>query len=1188
MKTAGTQRFRARKIDLKKPLQIYIASELDDLDKEDINRTVDIETGVEKEEEAEHHLQAAISAVQAVITGRTVNTENNYGSESNQGADSSQNKAPSAYIPTPETRKVEDLKIRWYGKRNPISKDRVRSILTVEDVCGPMYCMDEDDESWLNEYNSEIEVEIQKIKDNLVDFELENGQPIDADVEIQRLNELKEKLLSEDRFETLMDQLETVTMDMIFTKDSDIPSLSQLFDHALNSALELEEDSSIVFDYWKKKRGLFNFENIMPRLVTVDPPKNSNPYVCFRKREVKQIRKTRRADIKAVEQLQKIQLNLVCAAQILESVVNRESTKRDLLLLSKKSTEQRSLVLALRRHYGLPLGNVSELFSIPAPAISSTTRKRLSLTGDITNSSNSSMISTPSESYTNLSNQFNKNNHHGPGGHKGFYSVIDESEDGFLDAGEYRYYNTPTKGFSASHEFPGRQLDSNKKNFAFGGAGHGFTLDKNGLPIRVDVPVYTTSKRVRDIHERIRNRTKRKLELMRTFVDGSYIPMKNKIIGEKAFSISKADTLNEADSIKNSKRSYFEFKSAANLNVFNKEALASFRDTEILKSDNDDIMFRLRHGRHNNEVYLDQKLVHGKSKGKIRRISNKPNYAQSIDQADQNLDQMLFRYSLLEKQDYEALRNIATTFPNFPFSKSQNIPCSIESSNENKANPVSETDKDNESSDTNILENNHKTLENNEPLINLVKSRKKFGFRHQAGTHVWKNSSEYNKIIESHCESLGYKASQEQDSSGKVMEMLTLFNNMEINSIMEQAEFVTMVNVAFPQPAVARAEVKINSVIGQIPGSVIESSGGSVPGTLAINMALNQQQQTISPLASRGIGSGIGAQKPIDNLSVLQANQSNFAALGNAVNYGSGIVGNSGANAALMALNGHQSQINNNSALYKSQLQFLQAQAQLQQQKAQQMQAASQLSQQQLKIKFAVQHQMQQLNQQQIQLQFQLHTQAQLDRQKQAQIQQLQVQIKSLIQPQKVPVQSVMNVDNNNQPSNTNELPAENENGDQENTTANNVNMSQDNQTSDSAANSGDNNSLPITNGNGPEKFNSNTSTPVHLPTQIDGNQNISDLELEKPKNENSNSEQKKDETNSSRHNLEYDRKLLNTKNEFIEQESSDSETDTDTDMVKSIITASGNTNDAEMSSPNITAAAQPKTAMILESKSNM
>ena len=59
--------FRARQVDYTKPLPIYLSHDLPDLqDFAAINRSVpQMPTGMEKDEESEHHLQRALSALQA-------------------------------------------------------------------------------------------------------------------------------------------------------------------------------------------------------------------------------------------------------------------------------------------------------------------------------------------------------------------------------------------------------------------------------------------------------------------------------------------------------------------------------------------------------------------------------------------------------------------------------------------------------------------------------------------------------------------------------------------------------------------------------------------------------------------------------------------------------------------------------------------------------------------------------------------------------------------------------------------------------------------------------------------------------------------------------------------------------------------------------------------------------------------
>lgn len=59
--------FRSRQVDYMKPLPIFMSQDLPDLaDVAAINRSVpQMPTGMEKDEECEHHLQRALSALQA-------------------------------------------------------------------------------------------------------------------------------------------------------------------------------------------------------------------------------------------------------------------------------------------------------------------------------------------------------------------------------------------------------------------------------------------------------------------------------------------------------------------------------------------------------------------------------------------------------------------------------------------------------------------------------------------------------------------------------------------------------------------------------------------------------------------------------------------------------------------------------------------------------------------------------------------------------------------------------------------------------------------------------------------------------------------------------------------------------------------------------------------------------------------
>lgn len=98
--------FRSRQVDYTKPLPIYHNNDLPDLqDIAAINRSVpQMPTGMEKDEETEHHLQRALSALQAF------------------GATSSNEYA----IPTPKVETDENIYNRIYKTECPKFKQYIR------------------------------------------------------------------------------------------------------------------------------------------------------------------------------------------------------------------------------------------------------------------------------------------------------------------------------------------------------------------------------------------------------------------------------------------------------------------------------------------------------------------------------------------------------------------------------------------------------------------------------------------------------------------------------------------------------------------------------------------------------------------------------------------------------------------------------------------------------------------------------------------------------------------------------------------------------------------------------------------------------------------------------------------------------------------------------------------------------
>ncbi|KAJ2351151.1 Enhancer of polycomb-like protein 1 [Coemansia sp. RSA 2618] len=308
----NAQRFRARKVDFKRALPVYRASDLEDLEDDDNRQTDTIETGVEKDEEA----VTVISAAQAAATGS----------------------APSKqmYIPTPDATRVVEGYDERYPKTFTCPTSLIRSSETVEESCAAMYCMDDEDAQWL-----------------------------------ARTGGLTAELL-----ESAMDQLETLTRDMVFQTTDDIPTLERLAAHAADRERAFDAElCARVYEHWRARRAARGFQTINAVLQQEDTSKTEiDPYVCFRRREVQRGRKTRRADQRSLEQLRRLRINLAMAAQVLELCLEREAAKMGLAGAAAGAARQRSEVVRMRRRVGATSAPWDELFVAP---VQQGARKRL-------------------------------------------------------------------------------------------------------------------------------------------------------------------------------------------------------------------------------------------------------------------------------------------------------------------------------------------------------------------------------------------------------------------------------------------------------------------------------------------------------------------------------------------------------------------------------------------------------------------------------------------------------------------------------------------------------------------------------------------------------------------------------------------------------------------------------------------
>ncbi|KAF3038078.1 Enhancer of polycomb-like protein 1 [Didymella heteroderae] len=317
------QRFRQRKLSTKQNIPVLREHEVEKLDDDEASRHIPkVETGVEKGEEIEHHLQAVISAAQAAAQG------------------AAGGKIAQLYIPTPEATASHLQYDELYPKRFTQPATYIRFSSTVEDTSGCPYNMTSDDVAFLKAYNQK---------------------------------RTKGPHCSEDEFEEVMNFFEeTAQTKQPFSAVGDAPVLAYEdfesdFDETIGeSARRFAKD---IYPHWKNQRLLKGNRPLQPSLKfeTNLETDEADPYVCFRRREVRQVRKTRGRDAQVTEKLKKLRNELEQARLLMAQVKRRESLMRDSLANDKQIFEQRYAVKEIKRRLNIKTDD-EELLITQKPA----------------------------------------------------------------------------------------------------------------------------------------------------------------------------------------------------------------------------------------------------------------------------------------------------------------------------------------------------------------------------------------------------------------------------------------------------------------------------------------------------------------------------------------------------------------------------------------------------------------------------------------------------------------------------------------------------------------------------------------------------------------------------------------------------------------------------------------------------
>lgn len=341
--TAGSSaRFRQRKISVKQNLQIFQQSDIPDLEDEQQREFQQVETGVEKGEEDEHHLKQAINASYAATTGQ---------------------KVEQVYIPTPDASKRWNEYEKYYQPvfREPHSY--IRMSATVEDVSGCPYCMDEEDEEFLQKFNADRSPQNKCTED---EFEMICHR-------FEQMLAIKQPFIAVDPTQILsFEELAPSIIESIQEEENDpVPSPEYLLATTTSSLylstlkknhtkrksplVSFKQFGQGIYPHWRARKIARHGKPIFPVLKFEESAEkdDNDPYVCFRRREVRQVRKTRRADQQSSERLRRLQAEMEQAKKLMEMVAQREQMRKEQLQLEWDIFERRCSVKDLKRSLGI-------------------------------------------------------------------------------------------------------------------------------------------------------------------------------------------------------------------------------------------------------------------------------------------------------------------------------------------------------------------------------------------------------------------------------------------------------------------------------------------------------------------------------------------------------------------------------------------------------------------------------------------------------------------------------------------------------------------------------------------------------------------------------------------------------------------------------------------------------------------
>lgn len=164
--------------------------------------------------------------------------------------------------------------------------------------------------------------------------------------------------LSEDDFERIMEVFEDTAAEQtpfasidntVVAYDMMVPGLNHI------GSQQLLQHAKAIYEYWKTRRQDAGNKPLPPTLKfeTHQETDDTDPYVCFRRREARQTRKTRGRDNKIAETLKRLRRELEDGRQLVLVSYEREMMKRELLHMERAVFEERARLKHIKLRLGI-------------------------------------------------------------------------------------------------------------------------------------------------------------------------------------------------------------------------------------------------------------------------------------------------------------------------------------------------------------------------------------------------------------------------------------------------------------------------------------------------------------------------------------------------------------------------------------------------------------------------------------------------------------------------------------------------------------------------------------------------------------------------------------------------------------------------------------------------------------------